>query len=73
MEHGVDRPGHVHEVADVVELEHEPGSAEEVVEVLPPAGEEVVDGHHLVTAGQQRPAQVGAEEPGPAGDDDPPP
>ena len=35
------------------------------------AGDEVVDGDHLVAPVEQRSAEVRAEEPGPAGDDHP--
>ena len=48
-----------------------PGAAEQPLDVLGGAGDQVVDGDDLVAAFEQRPAQVRSEEARPSGDDDP--
>ena len=44
---------------------------EQVLDVLAPAGEEVVQADDVVALGQQPVAEMGADEPGAAGDEDP--
>ncbi len=58
----VERPG------DVVAHELEQRVADEVGDVLPAGGEEVVDAQDLVSPRQQPLAQVRSDEPGAAGD-----
>ena len=66
---GVDRARHP-DVGGDVELDvGEAGGAEEVLDVVHVAGDEVVDGDDLVAAREQTLAQVRPEEAGTAGDD----
>ena len=66
----VDLAGHPHVLADVVLDEREPAVAEQLLDVGHGTGDEVVDGDDTITAIEQRPAEVRAEEAGAAGDDD---
>ena len=70
MHHGVDGARDPDVLAHVVLDEREAALAEQLLDVGDGPGDQVVDGDHLVAPRQQRPAQVGAEEPGAAGDDD---
>ena len=56
---------------DVVTDELEPRIVVQVVDVPLGAGEQVVDAQHFVALGEQAVAQVGAQESGAAGDEDP--
>ena len=65
----VDVTDHVDVVGDVDPDEAEAVVPDEVGEVVDRPRGEVVEGDDLVTTGDQSLAQVGPEEPGPAGDD----
>jgi hypothetical protein len=54
-------------VDDVRVDQVEPGLALQVAQVLAAAGEEVVQADHVGAVGEQGVAEVGAQEPGPAG------
>ena len=71
VEDVVDRVADLQRGRDVVPDVPEPGVGPERVEVFEAPGDEVVDGDDLVPGGQEPLAQVGADEPGPAGDECP--
>jgi hypothetical protein len=71
VHHGVDIARHVDVRRHVVVHELERRVAEHAGEVVLAAGDQVVDGDDLVPPGQQRLADVRAEEPGSARDNDP--
>src|SRR5437588_10824823 len=68
MEHVGDRPRHFEGHRHVVLQELEVGTLHQVGDVVPVAGQQVVDAYHLVPLAQQTLAQVRAEETGAAGD-----
>jgi hypothetical protein len=67
VEHAVDRLRDVQVLGQVVLEEHEAVVAQ-VLDVRQRPRLEVVDAEHAVAAAEERFAEVGAEEPGPAGD-----
>ncbi len=67
MEHVVHRVVEVKRASNVVADELEALVADQVVDVLAAAGDQVVDADHAVALGQQPLAQVRAEEAGAAG------
>jgi hypothetical protein len=71
VEHGVDGSRHPDIGAHVVGDEREPGPGKQVLDVADAAGDEVVDRNHLVTAIEQRLAEMRAEEARSPGDDGP--
>src|SRR6185437_8564490 len=70
VQHAVERAGHVRVRRDVVADELERRLADEVRDVVRVPGDEVVETHHLVSVGQKAVAQVRAEEPRSARDED---
>ena len=68
MEHVVDRPVDLERPRHVVAEELEIAAPQQVGDVLPAPGHQVVDADHLVALGDQPLAEVRAEEAGPAGD-----
>ena len=67
VEHAVDRLGDGQMLHEIVLDEHE-ALVPQVLDVRQRPRFEVVDAEHAVTAAKQCFAEVGAEEPGPAGD-----
>ena len=57
-------------LADVVPQQLEARMVEQVLDVVPPAGEEVVQADDVVALGQQPVAEMRADEAGAAGDED---
>ena len=68
MQHVVDRPVDLDRLGDVVLDERKCGLLEQVGDVPPVAGQQVVDADDLVAVGEEPLAQVRADEPRPAGD-----
>jgi len=73
VHHRVDRSVHVQPFDHILADKGEPGAPDQLLEVALGARDQVVDRDDLVAALEQSQAQVGAEEPGPAGHHDPPP
>src|SRR5207237_3244854 len=64
IEHRAGRPRQRNRLADVVVEEGESGMSPVALGVVPPAGEQVVDGDHLVAAIEETIDEVAADEPG---------
>ena len=62
--------GQAHGIDDVVLDEPEPGIADQVDDVLPAAGKEIVEALDIVPLSDQTIAEVGTEKTGTAGDED---
>jgi len=70
MHDGVNRPGHPHEICDVLVDQPEAAPVEQVLDVLRPASEEVVEADDVMAVVKETFAKVATEKTGTASDDD---
>jgi hypothetical protein len=67
VEYGVHLAVHVKALADVPVAEPESRVLHQMLDVVQAGCQEIVHTHHITALGEQSLAQVGADEPGPAG------